>query len=111
MKKFGVENEITTYVNDKSLFIEVPLNVLKTAFEYSPENYDESVICNNKEKEFAELIAEHLHDEVDSEDGANHVHRMLDGIFNEIFEGNIFETNDIIIFGDGYEYDDDEDDE
>jgi hypothetical protein len=60
MKKFGdIENGITTYVNDGALVISIPINVLKTSFEYLPD-YEEAIIKPKKENKFAELIAEHL---------------------------------------------------
>lgn len=101
MKKFGKEELITTYVDEKALVINVPIDLLKTTFEYSPNNYDESLILKNREKEFAELIAEHLHDEVDSEDGSTYIHKMLDAIYDNIFEGNI-EAEKIVDFNSEY---------
>jgi hypothetical protein len=99
MKKFGEEGKgITTYVNENSLIIDVPFDILKIAFEYSPDNYDESTLYAKMEKVFAELIAKHLHDETDSETGSNFIHNMLDSVFTEIFEGNI-EADGIIAFG------------
>lgn len=100
MKKFGEEGKgITTYVDGESLIINVPVDILKFAFEYAPDNYNEVMIEFEKEKVFAELVAEHLHDDVvDSETGSNFIHGMLDSLFNEIFEGNI-EAEGIINFG------------
>lgn len=89
---------ITTKVNKTSLIIDIPINILKTAFECCPNNYDESIVRPRKTRAFANLIAEHLHDEVDSEDGATHIHRMLDLVFDEIFEGNIY-AEGIVKFG------------
>ena len=89
MKKYGNGTGIETYVNDTALIIEVPIDVLTTSFKYYPVNYPEASVKPKKQKDFAELIAEHLHDETDSETGSNFIHNMFDAIFTEVLEGNI----------------------
>jgi hypothetical protein len=90
MKKYGdIGTGIETHVSDTALVIEVPVDVLVTAFKYYPDNYPEASVKPEKQREFTELIAEHLHDETDSETGANFIHNMLDAIFTEVLEGNI----------------------
>lgn len=90
MKMFGDKGKgITTYVNEKSLIIDVPFGILTVAFQCYPECYQEASVKPKKQKAFAELIAEHLHDETDSETGSNYIHNMFDAIFADIHEGNI----------------------
>jgi hypothetical protein len=86
---------IETYVNDKALVIEVPIDILTMSIKYYPDNYPESSVKHEKQRDFAELIAEHLHDEVDQESGANFIHNMFDAIFTEILEGNIDDNGTI----------------
>ncbi len=105
MKKYSNGDNgigITTRVNQKSLIIDIPIELLKTAFIYCPDNYDGTIIKPRKTRAFADLIARHLFDETDSETGTNHIHTMLDSVFNEIFEGNI-DTENIIKFLDDNE--------
>lgn len=90
MQKYGnAGTGIETYVNNTALVIEVPIDVLVAAFRYYPDNYPEASVKPKKQREFTELIAEHLHDEIDTETGSNFIHNMLDAIFTEVLEGNI----------------------
>ena len=89
MKKYGEGTGIKTFIDEKSLVIEVPLDVLANAFKYFPDNYPEASVKRGKRRDFGELVAKHLQDETDSETGSNFIHNMLDKLFIEINEGSI----------------------
>jgi hypothetical protein len=84
-----------TVVNDKKLIIEIPISTLVCAFNYFPDNEDGTIVKKGKRQAFAELVAEHLHDEIDSETGASYVTDMFDKLFSSFADGYI-DTSDII---------------
>lgn len=84
-----------TTVDDKKLVIEIPISTLICAFNYMPDNEEGTIIKRGKKQAFAELVAEHLHDQVDSETGATFITDMFDKLFIALGEGDI-DTSDII---------------
>ena len=82
-------------VDDKKLIIEVPISTLVSAFNYAPDNYEGITIKRGKRQAFAEFIAEHIGDEIDSETGASYLTEMLDKIFSSITDGD-YDIPDII---------------
>jgi hypothetical protein len=88
---------IVTSVNNKAIVIEIPISTLVTAFNYLEANADGTVVKRGKRQVFAELVAEHLHDEIDQETGASYITDMLDKLFVDFGEGHI-DTADIIKF-------------
>lgn len=86
-----------TIVDEKNLSIEIPISTLAVAFNNMPDNEEGTVVKRGKRQEFAKLIAEHLHDEIDSETGASYVTEMFDKLFIALSDGYI-DTADIIKF-------------
>lgn len=84
-----------TAVDDKKLIIEIPISTLVCVFNYLPGNTEGTVVKKGKRQAFAELIAEHLHDEIDSETGASYITDMFDKLFVAFGDGYI-DTSDII---------------
>lgn len=96
MKQFKEKGTgFKTTVDDKKLTIEIPISTLVCAFKYMPDNEEGTTIKKCKKQAFAELVAEHLHDEVDSETGASYITEMFDKLFSAFSDGYI-ETSDII---------------
>lgn len=90
MNKFENMGFTSSVTNDK-LKIEIPIKNLVTAFELSPNNYDEVKIKRGKRKAFAEWVARTVVSEHDAEDGASFLHECFDNVFDQLFEG--FETD------------------
>jgi len=86
-----------TAFDDKKLTIEIPISTLVNAFNYYPNNLEGTKVKSGKKQEFAELIAKHLHDEIDQETGASHITQMFDGLFESFSDGHV-DTADIIKF-------------
>lgn len=84
-----------TAIDDKKLVIEIPISTLVCAFNYLPDNADGTVVKRGKKQAFAELVAQHLHDEIDSETGASFITDMFDKLFVAFSDGYI-DTLDII---------------
>jgi len=86
MKKF--ENlGFTSKLTNTKLIIEIPVKILVSAFEFYPNNYDESKVKKGKRQMFAEFVAEHILDECDSESGDTFISKALDGVFDLLIEG------------------------
>jgi hypothetical protein len=96
MEKYN-DGEFVVNITDDKFKIELPLKILVNAFNLHPDNFDEAIVKRGKQKEFAKLIAQNLLDSVDSEKGTNYIEDMLDKVFEEIFEGNIY-AEEIINF-------------
>lgn len=98
MKEFKESHtNYRTAVGDKNLIIEIPIKTLVAAFNGYPELPEGSKVKTGKNQEFAELIAEHLHDEIDQETGASHITTMIDGVFEHISEGFI-DSEEVVNF-------------
>lgn len=82
-------------VDEKKLTIEIPISTLVCAFNNMPNNEEGVVVKRGKRQAFAELIAYHLHDEIDSETGATYITDMFDKLF-EAFSDGYIDTSDII---------------
>ncbi len=96
MKKFkGNVTQFTAMVDDKKLVIEIPIKTLAYGFNFAPDNVEEIKIRKGKRQAFAEFIAKHLDDEIDSETGATFITAMFDKMFGEITDGN-YDLPDII---------------
>jgi hypothetical protein len=90
-----------TAVDDKKLIIEIPISTLACAFNYYPNNLEGTVIKKGKRQAFAEFVAEHLQDEIDSETGATFITDMLDKMFEAIGESE-YDIPDIIKIPEDY---------
>jgi hypothetical protein len=98
MKKF--ENlGFTTKLTNQKLTIEIPIKNLVTAFELSPNNYDESKVKRGKRQMFAEFVAKQILEECDSETGDTHISRAFDSVFDLLIEG-YEDGREFIKFGD-----------
>lgn len=87
MKKFENLGFTTKLTNDK-LTIEIPIRNLVTAFEFCPNNYDESKVKRGKRQMFAEFVAKQIIEEcLDSETGESPMSRAFDSVFDLLFEG------------------------
>lgn len=92
MKKFE-ENGFIATVTNKVVRWEIPISLLISAFNNSPENYSEDgehyiTIKRGKRQEFAEYVAQQLMLECDSETGASHIEQAIDNVFLNVFEGD-----------------------
>ncbi len=87
MKKF--ENlGFTTKLTDKKLTIEIPIKNLVCAFEFAPNNYDESKVKRGKRQMLAEFVAKKIIEEcLDSETGDSPMSNAIDSVFDLLFEG------------------------
>jgi len=86
MKKF--ENlGFTSKLTSKKLIIEIPIKNLVAAFEFCPDNYDESKVKRGKRQLFAEFVAKQILNECDSETGDTPISRAFDSVFELLFEG------------------------
>lgn len=90
-----------TVVDDKKLIIEIPISTLVCAFNYFPNNVEGSVIKSGKRQAFAEFVAEHLHDEIDSETGASYITDMFDKMFDAIGDGD-YDIPDVVKIPEDY---------
>ncbi|MFA5306003.1 MAG: hypothetical protein WC365_01000 [Candidatus Babeliales bacterium] len=96
MKQFKEKGKgYKTVIDGKKLIIEIPISTLICAFNYMPDNADGTVIKRGKRQAFAELVAEHLRDEIDSETGASFVTDMFDKLFVAFNDGYI-DTSGVI---------------
>jgi hypothetical protein len=86
IKKYG-NCGFTSFVDDGKLTVEIPIENLVTAFEYSEVNGDELSIKEGKHGEFAEFVAEHIVDECNPHDGATYMCEAIDRVFDLLFEG------------------------
>lgn len=71
----------------KKLKIEISIKNLVSAFELSPNNFDESKVKRGKRNEFAKFVAEHIIAECDSETGDTYMTDAFDSVFDLLFEG------------------------
>ncbi len=98
MKEFKEKGtNYKTAVDDKKLIIEIPISTLVAAFNGYPNNPEGAKVKSGKKQEFTELVAKHLHDEIDQETGASHITQMVDGLFESFVDGYV-DTEDIIKF-------------
>lgn len=89
MKTFKEKGtDYKTAVDDKKLIIEIPISTLVCAFNYAPNNAEGTKVKRGKRQMFAEFIAKHLHDEIDSETGASFITEMFDKMFDALTDGN-----------------------
>ena len=96
MKQFkGTGTGYSTSVDNKKLTVEIPISILVCAFNNMPDNTEGTVVKRGHKQDFAELVAEHLHDEVDSETGASYITEMFDKLFSAFGDGYI-DASDII---------------
>lgn len=91
MKKFDCGAGFISTVTDKKLKLEIPISNLVCAFECAPNNMTDTggqiTVKRGKRKEFAEWVAEYILDEANSEDGAAHIHKAFDSVFDLLLEG------------------------
>lgn len=104
MKKFENLGIISKLTNEK-LSIEIPIKNLVSAFELSPNNYDESKVKKGKRQMFAEFVAKYILEECDSETGDSSITKAFDSVFELLMEG-YEDGREFIKFGDEDEEDD-----
>lgn len=86
MKKFK-NLGFTSILTENKLKIEIPIRNLVMAFETNPNNYDESKVKRGKKQMFAEFVAKYILEECDQEDGATHITKAFDSVFDLLLEG------------------------
>jgi hypothetical protein len=90
MKEFQDDcTNMKTIVDDEKITIEIPISTLVFSFKYYPNGIDGQKVITGEERAFAEIVAKHLHDEIDQETGASHITQMTDGLFEYICDGSI----------------------
>jgi len=77
----------TTIVTDDKLKIEIPIDNLVTAFEFSPNNIGEVQLKKDCEKLLADFVAKHILQECDQETGDTYISNAIDQVFDLILEG------------------------
>jgi len=98
MNKY-TDKGITAIVTNDKLKIEISIKNLVNAFNFAPDNFDESKVKRGKSKEFANYVAEMLIDTEDPDTGDTPVTDMFDKIFYGILD-NGDDGLDIIDFKD-----------
>lgn len=76
-----------SFVSGDKVIIEFPIKQLVKSFHLSPVNTSGDKIDSEMQTEFAEFIARTVVAEACQHDGATYCDRMLDSIYDAIFEG------------------------
>lgn len=75
-------------VSGKNVVIKLPIDLLVTAFNDNPNNWDENIKVKYKLK-FAKGFVEHINNGYqDSETGLSAFQEWIDSIFDEMLEGD-----------------------